>query len=244
MKGLTGCIVLLAITASCVLFCCTALYAAGGLAAARTVEPVPFIGPDVSKRVENWVLGATEELTITDAPLFDGIPFTEPVTLPFTDTVEERPECKQPKGWPAKGPITQGFHVGHSGIDIALIQGTLVQTTMCGTVVYAGWNNVGYGYLLIVENSDYKTYYAHLSQIYYAPGDQVNAGTIIGASGSTGNSTGPHLHYEVRLNGVPQDPWPYIKLDDGFGLIPRPQRTIVRFLESPGYWHGGMHANS
>ena len=77
---------------------------------------------------------------------------------------------------------------------------------MDGKVIYAGWNNEGYGNLVIVENGRYKTYYAHLSEFKVGVGDTIKANTVVGLSGNTGNSTGPHLHYEVRRDGVPIDP--------------------------------------
>ena len=75
-----------------------------------------------------------------------------------------------------------------------------------GRVVYAGWNDQGYGNLVIIENGPYRVYFAHLSKIPVKVGEKVTAGTIIGYSGNTGNSTGPHLHYEVRKNGYAIDP--------------------------------------
>jgi murein DD-endopeptidase MepM/ murein hydrolase activator NlpD len=90
--------------------------------------------------------------------------------------------------------------------DIAVPVGTPVKTTMDGKVVHAGWNDQGYGNLVIVENGSYRTYYAHLSSIPVAVGDQVEAGTIVGLSGNTGHSTGPHLHYEIRKDRVAIDP--------------------------------------
>ena len=111
-----------------------------------------------------------------------------------------------PSGRPVTGRLTQGFVGGHNGLDIAVPVGTPIQTTMDGQVVHAGWNNQGYGNLVIVENGEYRTYYAHLSSIPVSVGDTVKAGTTIGLSGNTGNSTGPHLHYEIRRNKVPIDP--------------------------------------
>lgn len=111
-----------------------------------------------------------------------------------------------PSGRPVTGRLTQGFHSGHNALDIAVPVGTPVQTTMDGTVVHAGWNNQGYGNLVIVENGEYRTYYAHLSNIPVSVGDTVEAGAVIAYSGNTGNSTGPHLHYEIRRNKVPIDP--------------------------------------
>jgi len=112
----------------------------------------------------------------------------------------------QPSGRPVGGVLTQEFHTGHNGLDFGIPVGTEVKTTMDGNVVYAGWNNQGYGNLVIVENGDYKTYYAHLSSIPVAVGDTVAAGTTIGLSGNTGNSTGPHLHYEIRRDNAVIDP--------------------------------------
>ncbi len=77
---------------------------------------------------------------------------------------------------------------------------------MDGTITYAGWNDEGYGNLVVVENGPYKVYYGHLSQIPVEVGQTVSAGDVIGISGNTGNSTGPHLHYEVRINDERVDP--------------------------------------
>lgn len=107
---------------------------------------------------------------------------------------------------PVQGRLTQDFHPGHRGIDIGVPVGTPVRTTLSGQVVYAGWNTQGYGNLVIVENGPWRTYYAHLSEIPVQVGQWVQAGDVIGLSGNTGNSTGPHLHYEVRRNGVPVHP--------------------------------------
>jgi murein DD-endopeptidase MepM/ murein hydrolase activator NlpD len=113
----------------------------------------------------------------------------------------------EPSGRPVDGGrISQGSRVGHNALDIAVPVGTSVKTTMDGKVIHAGWNDQGYGNLVIVENGEYRTYYAHLSSIPVAVGDTVAAGTVIGLSGNTGNSTGPHLHYEIRRNKVTIDP--------------------------------------
>jgi len=112
----------------------------------------------------------------------------------------------QPSGRPVGGVLTQEFHTGHNGLDFGVVVGTPIKATMDGKVIYAGWNDQGYGNLVIVENGDYRTYYAHLSSIPVAVGEAVSAGNTIGLSGNTGNSTGPHLHYEIRKNNVPIDP--------------------------------------
>lgn len=115
----------------------------------------------------------------------------------------------EPSGRPVEGGwISQDFHPGHTGIDMAVPVGTTVKSTMDGKVIYAGWNDQGYGNLVIIENGNTRTYYAHLSSIPVSVGDQVTAGSTIGLSGNTGHSTGPHLHYEIRKNKVPVDPAP------------------------------------
>jgi murein DD-endopeptidase MepM/ murein hydrolase activator NlpD len=116
----------------------------------------------------------------------------------------------EPRGLPVEGRRTQDAHPGHMAIDLAVPVGTPVKATMSGTVVYAGWNNEGYGNLVIVENGPYRTYYAHLSKIPMTVGQSVPPGMVIGLSGNTGNSTGPHLHYEVRVNGQQVDPSTYL----------------------------------
>ena len=111
-----------------------------------------------------------------------------------------------PSGRPVGGFLSQEYHPGHNGLDFGVVTGTPVEATMDGKVVYAGWNNQGYGNLVIVENGDYKTYYAHLSSIPVSVGDSVSSGATIGLSGNTGNSTGPHLHYEIRKNNAAINP--------------------------------------
>jgi murein DD-endopeptidase MepM/ murein hydrolase activator NlpD len=111
-----------------------------------------------------------------------------------------------PTGLPIKGRLTQGARAGHIALDFGAPVGTPVKSTMDGKVVYAGWNDEGYGNLVIVENGPYRTYYGHLSKIPVQYGQQVEAGSTIGLSGNTGNSTGPHLHYEVRKHGQHLDP--------------------------------------
>jgi murein DD-endopeptidase MepM/ murein hydrolase activator NlpD len=127
-------------------------------------------------------------------------------TVAAAATASTQVSKSQPSGRPVGGVLSQNFHPGHNGLDLAVVTGTTVKATMDGKVVYAGWNNQGYGNLVILENGAYKTYYAHLSSIPVSVGDSVTAGTTIGLSGSTGNSTGPHLHYEIRRNNVPIDP--------------------------------------
>lgn len=117
--------------------------------------------------------------------------------------------------WPSKGTISspygkrgRGFH---TGIDIANKKGTPVSAAAGGKVTSAGWSG-GYGYCIIVDHGNgMKTRYAHLSKILVSVGDSVSRGEKIGEVGSTGNSTGPHLHFEVIVNGSTKNPINYLK---------------------------------
>lgn len=119
--------------------------------------------------------------------------------------------------WPTAGRRVSGwtFHdprnPPHSGIDIGLRTGDSVYAADNGAVAYAGWNEWGYGYLIVLDHGNgFQTYYAHLSAIWVVCGQSVYQGTPIGAGGSTGHSSGPHLHFEIRYEGVPQDPLYYL----------------------------------
>uniref|UniRef100_A0A7C2E3K7 M23 family metallopeptidase n=1 Tax=Ammonifex degensii TaxID=42838 RepID=A0A7C2E3K7_9THEO len=113
-------------------------------------------------------------------------------------------------GWPVIGPISSPFGLRderpHEGMDIAVPAGTPVRAAADGQVIYAGPAGA-YGLLVILPHRDTcTTHYAHCSEIYVVRGEQVTAGQVIAAVGDTGRSTGPHLHFEVRLNGTPYDP--------------------------------------
>ncbi len=98
----------------------------------------------------------------------------------------------------------------HTGIDIANSSGTSIYAADGGKVTYAGWKN-GYGNVLIIDHENgYQTYYAHCSKLYMSKGQRVYRGQKIAAIGNTGRSTGPHLHFEVRKNGTPQNPKKYV----------------------------------
>ncbi len=105
--------------------------------------------------------------------------------------------------WPTSGTITQRFVWYHKGIDIANSGVPDVLAADSGTVVTAGWSNVGYGnYVLIDHGNGYRTLYGHMQVIYVVAGQTVTRGARIGKMGSTGRSTGSHTHFEVVLNGV------------------------------------------
>jgi murein DD-endopeptidase MepM/ murein hydrolase activator NlpD len=109
--------------------------------------------------------------------------------------------------WPAEGRLTQGYGWWHPGIDIAAYTGAPIYAADSGVVSFAGWSTIGYGYLVTITHANgYTTYYAHLYALYVSAGQHVEAGQLIAAMGSTGNSSGPHLHFEIRSNNVPLDP--------------------------------------
>ena len=115
--------------------------------------------------------------------------------------------------WPAAGYVSQGYWGGHPAIDIAGWVGAPVTAADGGYVVLAGggWNG-GYGNHVIVDHGNgFTTLYAHLNSIYVSPGMTVSKGQALGTMGNTGNSTGPHLHLEVRYGGVPYNPGNYLK---------------------------------
>jgi murein DD-endopeptidase MepM/ murein hydrolase activator NlpD len=109
-------------------------------------------------------------------------------------------------------PITKKSTSFHSGIDFAAPLGTPVHSAEGGTITKAEFNKSGYGNLIIVQHSEnLTTYYGHLSKISVKINQKVNKGQFIGEVGSTGNSTGPHLHFEVRSGGIALDPNEFIR---------------------------------
>ncbi len=112
--------------------------------------------------------------------------------------------------WPVDGGWVSDVFISdrnHKGFDIAADMGTDIYAAGDGVVVSAGWNPGGYGYFVMIDHLDgYQTVYAHMSQVYAIVDTQVKRGQLIGAVGSTGDSTGPHCHFEVRYMGVCYDP--------------------------------------
>ncbi|MCA0458880.1 MAG: M23 family metallopeptidase [Chloroflexi bacterium] len=125
-------------------------------------------------------------------------------TIPVP-TVPPGTECS-PSGLPISGRLTQRYFIGHMGIDISAPTGTQVVATHSGYVDWAEWNIYGYGNLVVIHSGHFITYYGHNSDFNVKKGDFVNKGQVIAFSGSTGNSSGPHVHYETRINDVTVDP--------------------------------------
>ena len=122
--------------------------------------------------------------------------------------------------WPMIGRITSPFGYRrnplwggvslHTGVDIAAPYGKPISCADSGEVIYSGWWD-GYGKAVVIDHGKgYTTVYGHMSRIYAQVGQMVTKGESIGLVGSTGFSTGPHLHFEIRVNGRPVDPMPYL----------------------------------
>ncbi|MDP3488355.1 MAG: peptidoglycan DD-metalloendopeptidase family protein [Bacillota bacterium] len=134
--------------------------------------------------------------------------------------VQRAKDVATPSLWPTSGTITSGFGYRrtpfgssrefHSGLDIGASRGTQVYSAASGVVRMAGYNG-GYGNVIFVDHGyGFSTVYAHLSKLNVKIGQQVTKGQLIGLVGSTGASTGPHLHYEVRVNGIAVNPTKYL----------------------------------
>ena len=116
---------------------------------------------------------------------------------------------RQTSGYGRRKAPTKGASTNHRAIDWATPTGTAIWASSGGTVTVAGWQS-GYGYVVYINHPDGKqTRYGHLSKILVSPGQKVKQGQKIALSGNTGRSTGPHLHFELRVNGVPVNPYNY-----------------------------------
>jgi murein DD-endopeptidase MepM/ murein hydrolase activator NlpD len=146
------------------------------------------------------------------------IPGVKPVIL----TAEIAEQCSLHGMFcsPLLGPVTSGmgwrrhptggFRGKHTGIDIAAREGTSITATATGTVVQTGESEYIGKFVIIKHENSYTTIYGHCSQILTKPGKTVKKGQVIAKSGHTGRVTGPHLHFEIRKNNIPQDPLKYL----------------------------------
>mgnify|MGYP002633930641 FL=1 len=119
--------------------------------------------------------------------------------------------------WPSKGTLTSRFGMRdgrkHEGIDIAAPKGTPIHSAADGDVVFSGWGPTGYGKMVIIKHKHHlTTLYAHNSKLIVKKGSRVKQGQRISLMGSTGRSSGPHLHFEVRNDTHPKDPIKYLPL--------------------------------
>jgi murein DD-endopeptidase MepM/ murein hydrolase activator NlpD len=127
----------------------------------------------------------------------------------------------RPSLWPVNGRLMSYFGrrddpfsgegAIHTGVDISVPSGTPVRATADGVVTFAGFHS-GYGRIVTIDHGGgCSTHYAHLSRIEVITGQRIHRGDVIALSGASGRATGPHLHYEVRMNGVAVNPYPYLK---------------------------------
>ena len=111
--------------------------------------------------------------------------------------------------------VTTGFEPWHPGVDLAADRDTPIYAADTGVIVFSGWHRVGYGELLIIDHGNgWTTYYGHLSKRFVGCGDQVQAGQLISLMGATGNASGIHLHFEIRENDAPLNPYNFIEIRD------------------------------
>jgi len=126
-----------------------------------------------------------------------------------------------PSLWPVNGRLMGGYGVRsdpfsgegamHTGVDISAPMGTPVRATADGIVLHAAWNG-GYGRCVIIDHgNNYQTWYAHLSRMDVIEGQEIRQGEVLGAVGTTGRSTGSHLHYEVRIGSTPVNPYRFLE---------------------------------
>jgi murein DD-endopeptidase MepM/ murein hydrolase activator NlpD len=156
---------------------------------------VPAAAREAHASAQLAVLARAAELIVSIDRVGDG--FLRPVAGPISS----------PFGWRSISVAGNRFH---GGLDIAADIGTAVAAARGGVVVRAGWLGA-YGYHVVIDHgSGWETRYAHLSRIDVSAGERLRQGAIVGAVGSTGASTGPHLHFEIRHEGRALDPLVYV----------------------------------
>ena len=161
---------------------------------------------------ENFALVAGQTLIVPDGVMPDAMAAPRRIVARVTTPVAGTVSATGHFVWPAAGVITQGYHWYHRAIDIANHNGGPILAADSGVVVRAGWTNVGYGNFIEIDHGNgYITLYAHLSRIGVSAGQKVNQGQVIGQMGSTGRSTGTHLHFEIRRGHSLLNPLSFLK---------------------------------
>jgi murein DD-endopeptidase MepM/ murein hydrolase activator NlpD len=193
------------------------------------VREVGIGGPSVRSsewETETWLDESTgDQIKDTDekiSKLFRRVDLVYQSLVESIDQMEYNYDkfSRTPSIWPTRGRISSKYGARahpifggvrpHEGIDIYAPKGTPIMATAGGRVVRAGWK-VGYGLTLLIDHDyGYRTFYAHCSKLKAKRGDLVNRGEIIALVGNTGVTTGPHLHYEVMIDGVSKNPSNYI----------------------------------
>jgi len=174
--------------------------------------PVPWPSPAAME----FTVAAPRQLSppVPPPPSEAAGTMSTPTTGPARDVVAAASRSRPLLAWPLAGSITSGFGPRwgrhHWGIDIASPAGTQVGAAAAGVVKRVAWIS-GYGYTVEIDHGGgVTTFYAHLSRAGVRPGQEVEKGQIVGRVGETGRTTGPHLHFELRLDGQPVDPLPYL----------------------------------
>jgi murein DD-endopeptidase MepM/ murein hydrolase activator NlpD len=170
-------------------------------------DPNSSSDPVISRRVARY------EATPAPTPL--PTPVAPPPPPPDPKPVAPKPARIVGNGmllWPVSGgTISQYYHTGHLALDIAAPAGTTVIASDAGVVTWAGWRNNGGGNVIQIDHGNgIQTVYNHLGAIWVGVGQSVGRGEGIGAVGCTGNCTGPHVHFEVIVNGVIVNPLRYL----------------------------------
>ena len=191
-------------------------------AAAQDGQGGPYMGPDL-QNVGAALTNLETRLAVRRASLQQLKQVLEEEQQEFAALLPNTPYALKgvsitvPSIWPARGEVSSPFGLRwngsdfHPGIDIANDFGTPIVATADGIVTHAGWNAGGYGNKVDIDHGNgIMTRYGHAQSIVVRPGQQVRRGQIIAYMGSTGFSTGPHVHYEVRINGEPVNPAPYL----------------------------------
>lgn len=168
-----------------------------------------LIIPGGSREFKSWALTQAENSPSSTGSSAAGVPVASNSNAGFCQDVQAGLVGTGAFIWPANQHWVSGNNYApwHPGIDIATRMGDPIYAADNGVVVYSGWNTWGYGNLVVIDHGNgWQTWYAHNSAIYVGCGQNVFQGSVISAAGSTGRSTGPHLHFETRLNGTLPNP--------------------------------------
>jgi murein DD-endopeptidase MepM/ murein hydrolase activator NlpD len=188
---------------------------------ANHIDPNTVGDPENANiKVGTWLIipGGSREFVNWSAPL--GVTRTDPASARVLGPGACDPINGGAVGYgtyvyPTNAHYLSGFDynekTNHRGIDLAGDLGSGVYATDAGVIVYAGWNNYGYGNMIMIDHGNgFQSLYAHLSEIYRGCGQSVGQGEAIGAVGSTGRSSGPHLHFELMTATWKVNPWDYL----------------------------------
>lgn len=175
------------------------------IAAEYEVEPSAITEYELNELEESYELKAGQKLVVPGGTK----PFVyQPVYASWEGELPAGAERGSGTfGWPVSGMLTQGYWGGHPAIDIGALKGAPIYAADSGFVIVSSFSGWGYGRMIVIEHgNNFQTLYAHLAAAYVEVGQSVVRGQQIGTVGASGNATGPHLHLEIHLNGVPRNP--------------------------------------